>query len=497
MADYDTIVIGAGNGGLTAAVSLARRGRKTLLLERHNIPGGCATSFVRGRFEFEVALHQLSGLGSPQNPGPLRGTLGNLGILDRVEFVEEKHLYRAVIPDQFDITLPADHAGTIMVLKQAFPREADAVERFFELMRDFCLQFINAFYFQDPERSRQKYPLYFKYALRNASEVLDEYFQDPFLKMTLATYWGYAGLPPSRLSFTDFALMLWIYLEYKPYHLKGGSQALSNALLDAYLEAGGEVRFNCAARRIVVSQGKVVAVVTENGDEIATDTIVSNAGTLKTYIDLIGAEQVPDAQLKVLGQSTVGPSAFIVYLGLDSEPQDLGIGISTSFITLNADFDRQFASWRTLDKPQMAGVTCYDVADPEFSPAGACQVVLINLQYLDHWLAVPPTRYADTKFAYARELIAVAEKVYPGLSNHIEEMEIATPITHLRYLGHPGGAIYGFDQYAKDSNLFVSPTSPIGGLYFCGAWAAAGGFQPTLESGVAAAKSIMKSLKNQ
>jgi len=47
---YDAVVIGAGNGGLTAALTLARSGRKVLLLERHNIPGGCATSFVRGRF---------------------------------------------------------------------------------------------------------------------------------------------------------------------------------------------------------------------------------------------------------------------------------------------------------------------------------------------------------------------------------------------------------------------------------------------------------------
>ncbi|MBW2676869.1 MAG: NAD(P)-binding protein [Deltaproteobacteria bacterium] len=50
--DYDAIVIGAGNGGLTASAALARKGMQVLLLERHNIPGGCATSFCRGRFEF-------------------------------------------------------------------------------------------------------------------------------------------------------------------------------------------------------------------------------------------------------------------------------------------------------------------------------------------------------------------------------------------------------------------------------------------------------------
>jgi hypothetical protein len=59
MQEYDCIVIGAGNGGLVGALNLVKNGKKVLLLEKHNVPGGCATTFVRGRFEFDVALHQL------------------------------------------------------------------------------------------------------------------------------------------------------------------------------------------------------------------------------------------------------------------------------------------------------------------------------------------------------------------------------------------------------------------------------------------------------
>ena len=56
---YDAVVIGAGNGGLTAAVRLAQNGVKTLLVEKHNLPGGFATSFRRGRFEFEASLKSI------------------------------------------------------------------------------------------------------------------------------------------------------------------------------------------------------------------------------------------------------------------------------------------------------------------------------------------------------------------------------------------------------------------------------------------------------
>ena len=62
---YDVIVIGAGNGGLSAAAAACTRGLKTLLIEQHNLPGGFATSFRRGRFEFEPALHELCDVGEP------------------------------------------------------------------------------------------------------------------------------------------------------------------------------------------------------------------------------------------------------------------------------------------------------------------------------------------------------------------------------------------------------------------------------------------------
>ena len=495
MSDYDVVVIGAGNGGLTSALTLAKNGLTVLLLERHNIPGGCATSFIRGRFEFEVALHQLSGLGTEEFPGPLRNTLRELGVMDKLDFVRMDNLYRVVMPGSLDISLKADRIKAITALKEQFPKEALSIDRFFNLLYEYCMQWINVMIMRDPKASKDKYPLYFKYALKTTQDVFNEFFKDPQLQMTVGIYWSYLGLPPSKLPFGEFAILLWAYIEFKPWHLKGGSQMLSNTLLNTYLDAGGEVRFNCGAKKIKVSGGKVTGVVTEDGDEILTDRVVSNAGTITTYTNLIDPEHVPQSLLRELGARTVGTSFVSLFIGFDCEPQDLGIDHTTNFIGTNTDADRTYRTAKTLNAPEYGLFTCYDVDDPDFSPKGACQASFVSLSYAEPWLTVPPMEYFETKYNYAEKMLGLLTPVFPDLRNHIEEIDIGTPLTHMRYLGHPGGAAYGFDQYAKDTDLFMERKSSIKGLFHVGAWSGAGGFQPTLTSGHSAARAILKSMK--
>ena len=198
--------------------------------------------------------------------------------------------------------------------------------------------------------------------------------------------------------------------------------------------------------------------------------------------------------MNTLGTKTIGPSAFTVFLGMDCPPEALRIHGTTNFIGTDIDADQEFASWRTLNPPTFMGLSCYNVSDPDFSPPGTCQVDLVQLQYLDPWLAVPPTQYTEAKYKYARGMLEIAEKVFPGFRDHIEEIEVATPLTHMRYLGHPAGAIYGFDQYAKDSPLFEERRSPSGLASLPKPGSGPAATSPLSCSGVSVVKAVLKSM---
>ena len=500
MGAYDAVVIGAGNGGLTAAAAMAQKGLNVLLLERHNIPGGAATSFCRGRFEFEVALHQLSGLGTPQKPGLLRLQLDKLGVMDDLEFVEMSDLYHVAMPDGFRLTLKTDRDETIEALTEKFPHEKEAVQKFFDLMASYANEMIGAFIFRDPEPSRDKYPNLYTYAFRNSKDILDDYFSDPLLKAILSVYWGYLGIPPTRLAFGYLAMIFFQYMEFKPYHVKGGSQALSNAILNKFLSYGGTARFNCGAAKIIVADGQVKGVVTEHGEEIATGFIVSNASQISTYTRLLSPEQVPADALQEMKGRNLSSSAFTMFIGFDCEPEQLGITESTNFLMASPDIsDGILDRMHRLDiEDELIVLSCYDIADPDFSPPGTCQANVVTLKYGEPWLRIPPRQYSDVKFRCAESMLRRIEQIFPEARNHIEEIEVGTPLTHMRYLGHPAGAIYGYEQLTKDS-LFFQPGrySPIEGLFFAGGWSGDCGFEPTLRSGISAAKSIIRRIRTK
>lgn len=501
MRHFDTVVIGAGNAGLTSATALQRGGSRTLLLERHNIPGGCATSFVRGNFEFEVALHQLSGLGTEKHPFVMRKLFADLGVMDKVEFIQEHALYRLVVPGEIDISLPASVNGVKAKLAEHFPHEQENVERFLTLCEKISMEGFmglpRARAQNDEALLLKSCPNYVKYGFRNAKDVVDEFIRDPKLRCILSAYWLYVGVPPREMPFADLAVMIYSYLAFKPWHIRGGSQALSSALLASFQEAGGEVQFNCGVEKIRTEQGKVCSVVLETGEEVRCNAVISNASPLTTFNELLDAEQAPLAVQQDFKSRRMGTSAFVIYMGLDCTPEELGVETASSFIYESMNEDDIHDRMQTLDAPNGGMLTCYNFEDRDAALEGKSQVALVCLQYGDVWENIPEDQYAKTKYEFAESLISMIEKVYPNVRKHIEEVEVATPLTMMRYLNTPGGAIYGFKQSIEDNALLRERLAGVPGLFIAGSWSGMGGFQPTYMSGAATAKAAIKYVNQQ
>jgi len=494
---YDVVVIGSGLGGLTSAAKLARAGLGVRLLERHTQPGGYATTFHRAPYDFDVSLHELSGIGSPDNRGPLWHDLHGLGVTDDVEFISIPHLYRCVAPEHgLDLRIPADREGALEALLERFPHERAGLTRFFEHIYTIQRE-IRAIGQSGIEpsvfRAITRYPTVAHAASVPLSALLYRELQDPLARLAVAQIWSYFGLPPSELSLVLFAGGLTSYLSYGASYIKGKSQTLSNALVAVIEAAGGEVTLGDGAAKILSESGRVTGVVTDAGEHLATDTVVANANPITVAFDLIGKDHLPQAFVERLTVTPPSLGTVCVYLGLSRDRQELGLQDHEVFINGTVDMERQFGSTSSTTPPDSFLLTAYNVCDPEFSPPGTSVVVLVTLADGLAWQQVAASDYPALKQRYAEQLVRQASQLYPQLQHNIEVAVISTPITNMRYTGNIAGAIYGFAPTPAENPAFrLEQRGPLEGLWFAGAWTRpGGGYEPTISSGLAAAEAIL------
>lgn len=507
---YDCIIIGGGNGGLASCATLAKEGKKVILFEKHNIPGGCGTSFRRGRFEFEVALHQLSSMGTKEKPGPLREQFRRYGIEDQIDWIEIKELFRVNFPDGTGVSLPADKEKCIEFLSKEFPSEKENIKRYFDVVYKFCSE-ANDFASKSAKSSKEpnalkkgvmkfafpkKYKTLANYGLKSTQEVLDEFFKDQKLQLALSAYWCFMGVPPKRFPFSILAKCTCFYLEDKPFYLKGTSMMMNQAIMDASIKMGATVKLNSGVKKIIVKNNEAIGVVLENGDKYYAKKIISNISPLHTYGALMDKEDVPESAREYLKPYTVGISALTCFIGLDCPPSEIGFKTSFTLNYKSMDANNDFKdAYKLLPENDPLVATCYTVDDESVSPKGTSVITAGVLKYATEWEKLTAEQYYEAKYEAGKRIVDRLEEMYPGFKSHIEEMEIATPLTHMRYLNHPGGAIYGYEQDLNQSVFFFPSESKVKNLEFASGWVNACGFGPNYMYADKVALKVAKEIK--
>ena len=480
---YDAVVIGAGNGGLIAAAQLAIEGVKVVLCEQHNLPGGFATSFVRGRFEFEGALHELCDYGPVSNKGAIRKLLEDDMGLD-VAFIEIPEAFRLIINDpneKLDVIVPFGREEFISMMEREVPGSEESIKNYILLSEEI----INAIsYITESEGNPEKDILIANYKnfLKTAPYTLDEV--NNALKIPkraqniLNAYWCYIGIPTSRINFTFYAAMHYYFLIRKAYIPKYRSHGYTAALESLIREKGGTVLFNTKIRKVNVRNNQIIGVETNQGDKIKTHHVISNASPTLIYNNLLFPKtEVPQQALKTMNARRHAISCFVVYLGLNKSAEELGINNYSYHIYDTTDTEEIYESFKTLNPPKAQATICLNNVLQDCSPPGTCILSITAFFLPEAWENVNSEDYFNLKNRIARHLINTFEfATKTSIRENIEEIEIATPQTLARYTGTFGGSAYGYETDPWDSFMSrlmeMNNEKYIKGLEFCGGFSA-------------------------
>jgi prolycopene isomerase len=486
---YDAIVVGSGLGGLACAALLARAGKRVLVAERHDRPGGCAHAFRRRDYLFDSAVHLVGGCAPTGNSAGLPyQLLRTVGAVDALEFEPIDPIYTAVFPG-VEVRPRSGIDEFVRSHVEAFPAERKGLHSLVAECLALQTEVRSADEFAAPlevMRHPRRFPTLLRHRRATLAQVMDAHLGDPRAKGAFAAFWPYLGLPPGRVSFLYFATMLLSYVAEGSFYCRGGFQRLAEALADVVERAGGELLLRAPVVRIDLEAGRAAGVSLASGQRVAADVVVSNADLRHTAQALLDLGALPAALRERVGQMRPSISAFVAYLATSLDLRALGLTHETF---VYGDFDHDAGYARTLAAaPDWWSATAPTLADPSLAPPGEH---LLTLTTLAPW--APPAQWRTHKAAFLERTLALAERRLPGLRESLLFAEGGTPSTLLDYTANSEGAIYGWELSPEQIGR-GRPANATGipGLWLAGHWAQpGGGVYGVLSSGVNAARAIL------
>ena len=502
---YDVVVIGGALAGLASTLTLAKKGKKVLVLEQHNLPGGVATSFVRGGVEIEATLHEMMSIGPRECPLKIRNFFDETGV--DIEWLRVPEAYRFI-----DGRTGVDaliHPGTHGDFETPAKEIADACGepaaygKILELLQlcNRVYDSVNVLSVTHMSKVQMllKHPDFVKTAGYSAKEVIDSFSLPQKAVDILSAYWIYVGDILENLPFTVWAVLMADYLGYGSYVPKKFSHEMALKMAERAAGMGAQVEFGVRVDKILVADGHVEGVRLANGEEIKARYVVCSAYPDKAYTQMIEpASAVPAGAVKFVNAKTLGVTCFSVVLLLDGNPEDLGIKDYSTFYAPNGmDLGKIFDEYATEGPYNYITSICTNLANPGCTPDGTCVYSITALPRPEGWLGVTEENYEEMKHKNAEYFIeAESKRLGVDLKDHILEIVVESPVTVAHYTGAYRGSIYGYMHTMDDhivARLQMSEKENfIQGLAFAGAHQISGdGMGPAVTNGRKGAKIIL------
>lgn len=500
----DYLILGSGLSVLTFAALMAKQGRKVLILEAHEFPGGfCHTFKAENKnysYHFNAQLHYVWDCGEGET---VNRVLKKLNLDKNIPFVQYD-------PNGFDhmqipghtVKIPSNYPLLIERLTQLFPIHAKAINNFLMTCQNLATI---ANQFSKPSqgarikhffRSIKKLSLLRFYG-KTLQQVFDYFLIPKPAQSLLASQWPDFLLPPKDLSFYCWLILFDGYMR-GAYYPKNHFEHVINSLVNTIQENGGEIRYNERVSQIHAHDGKITSVtaINTNHPETTTEyngtTVICNIDPKKAS-QMIGLQHFSSKVKKQL-EYDYSYSNFVVYGAVEGiDLRDYGFGNWNIFHSeqedLNQCVDEMYFN-NNYSKPSFAITTPSLVTDdPTGCPAGHQIFQLLTVANYDHFKHYKLRNQKEylyyKKNIYHSMLDAIEKNYVPNFRDHICFHMLGSPTTNKSYCGAPEGHSYGSNMTPANTRIFqrLGAESSLKNLYFCNASAGFAGFTMSFKNG--------------
>ena len=488
---FDAIVIGAGHNGLIAAAYLGRAGRRVLVVEKRELIGGCCvTEETWPGFRVNTAAYLVSLL-QPQIIEDLELARHGYAVLPK------DPAFFSPFPDGRCLFMWQDAARTLAEVAKFSARDAQAFPKYEHNLERIAGAFASTLMKPPPadimaalapKLTVEELKSFEKLLTWSVMDFLDEWFESPEIKVTLATdgFIGANGGP--RSPGTAYILLhhmmgmvggkrgLWGFVQ-------GGMGAIPNAIAASARSYGAEIRVNASVSRILIRNDEAYGVVLESGDEIAAPLVISDLDPPTTYLKLVEKSILPDEFTARIARYRTEGTSMKINLGLNGVPEfrSLPGGAGPQHratIHICPSIEYVEAAWTDAHEGRpsrnpLLEMTIPTMYDPGLAPRGH-HIMGVFLQYAPYTLR--DGNWDDLRETVTERVLDLIEEEIPNLRQILVHRQALTPVDLERKFGITGGNIF-HGELALDQMFAARPgyRSPIQSLFLCGSGTHPGG----------------------
>ena len=469
------VVIGAGFGGLAAAVRLRALGWRVTVLEALDQPGGRARVFRRDGFTFDAGPTVIT---APHMLAELFALLGK-DPRDYYRLVPVDPFYRILFHDGSTFDYVGDEERLCAQIARFDPRDVDgyrrlarAAERIFDAaftgLADQPFDRAGDMLRVIPAMIRMQ-------SWRSVHDLVARHIRDERLRQAFSFETLLVGGNPFRVP-SVYLLIHWLERKWGVHFALGGTTSVVDGLCRLLRESGVEIRLSTAVAGIETRGGRVVGVRTEQGERIACAMVVSNADPSWLYGRMLPGARVRRHSPRAIARVRQSRSLVVGYFGARRTWPELAHHTVVMGPRYRGLLDDVFQHRRLADDFSLY-LHAPTRTDPSLAPPGceSCYVLspVPNLRAGIDWDREAP-RYFD------RILASLEQRLLPGLRASLATSFSMTPADFATTLRSVDGAAFGPEPVLTQSAWFrYHNRSPdVQGLYFVGAGTHPGGGIP-------------------